>query len=175
MGRISKKSELSKKIKMPKKITNKAKGNSKCFEGQKVNKKKRDKVKDPNHVHESKGQSEAIRYLKEWYAHHIGESEEWKFAKVQQIWLLTHAYDPKRICKDNFKLLLKYMKSIQGRAKISVLEDAQKKVSLQEQRSTKLTEAESEEEGKSEKKIGEDLEHSKLDEISVKRARKIIK
>ena len=114
-----------------------------------------------------------IRYLKEWYAHHTGESEEWKFAKVQQIWLLTHAYDPKRICKDNFKLLLKYMKSIQGRAKISVLEDAQKKVSLQEQRSTKLTEAE--EEGKSEKKIGEDLEHSKLDEISVKRARKIIK
>ena len=162
-----------KKIKMPKKITNKAKGNSKSFEGQKVNKKKRDKVKDPNHVHESKGQSKAIRYLKEWYAHHTGESEEWKFAKVQQIWLLTHAYDPKRICKDNFKLLLKYMKSIQGRAKISVLEDAQKKVSLQEQRNTKLTEAE--EEGKSEKKIGEDLEHSKLDEISVKRARKIIK
>ena len=164
---------IVKKIKMPKKITNKAKGNSKSFEGQKVNKKKRDKVKDPNHVHESKGQSKAIRYLKEWYAHHTGESEEWKFAKVQQIWLLTHAYDPKRICKDNFKLLLKYMKSIQGRAKISVLEDAQKKVSLQEQRSTKLTEAE--EEGKSEKKIVEDLEHSKLDEISVKRARKIIK
>merc|ERR1711953_1603785 len=164
-----------KKIKMSKKITNKAKGNSQSFEGQKVNKKKRDKVKDPNHVHESKGQSKAIRYLKEWYAHHTGESEEWKFAKVQQIWLLTHAYDPKRICKDNFKLLLKYMKSIQGRAKISVLEDAQKKVSLQEQRNTKLTEAESEQEGKSEKKIGEDLEHSKLDEISVKRARKIIK
>lgn len=69
---------------MPKKT--KAKGNTKnkSVKGQKVNKNKRDKSKkDPNHVHESKGQSKAIRYLKDWHAHHTGESEEWKFEKCE--------------------------------------------------------------------------------------------
>merc|ERR1711860_206118 len=165
--------------KMPKKT--KAKGNTKTksVKGQKVNKNKRDKSKkDPNHVHESKGQSKAIRYLKDWHAHHTGESEEWKFEKCRQIWLLQNAYDSKKICKEDFKVLLKYMKSIQGRAKIGVLEDAQKKVSLHEERRKELTEEVEEEqaEGKSEKKIAEELDHSQLDEdISVKRARKIIK
>lgn len=91
---------------------------------------------------------------------------------------MQNAYDSKKICKEDFKVLLKYMKSIQGRAKIGVLEDAQKKVSLHEERRKELTgEVEEEQaEGKSEKKIAEELDHSQLDEdISVKRARKIIK
>jgi len=163
---------------MPKKTQAKGNTKNKSVKGQKVNKNKRDKSKkDPNHVHESKGQSKAIRYLKDWHAHHTGESEEWKFEKCRQIWLLQNAYDSKKICKEDFKVLLKYMKSIQGRAKIGVLEDAQKKVSLHEERRKELTEeVEEQAEGKSEKKIAEDLDHSQLDEdISVKRARKIIK
>ena len=118
--------------------------------------KKREKKKDPNHVHESKGQSKALRYLKCWYEHHTGESVEWKFEKCRQIWLLQNAYDSKKIGKDDFKILLKYMKSIQGRMRERVLEEAQTKVSVQE-------------DGKNDEKS------DPLDELTVKRAKKIVK
>ena len=132
--------------------------------------KKRDKAKkDPNHVHESKGQSKALRYLKAWYAHQNGESEEWKFEKCRQIWLLQNCYDDKKVGKDEFKILLKYMKSIQGRMREGALNDAKKKKELKENW-TKLIE-----EGKSEDKIREELGQEKLDEIVAKRASKIVK
>ena len=132
--------------------------------------KKRDKAKkDPNHVHESKGQSKALRYLKAWYAHQNGESEEWKFEKCRQIWLLQNCYDDKKVGKDDFKILLKYMKSIQGRMRDGALNDAKKKQELKENW-TKLTE-----EGKSEDKIRDELGQEKLDETVAKRASKIVK
>ena len=74
-------------------------------------KKREKKLKNPNHVHESAAQSKALRYLKLWHTN----KEEWKFEKCRQIWLLQNCYNSTKIPKDDFKLLLKYMKTIQGK------------------------------------------------------------
>ena len=104
-------------LKMATKKRSKKKGTLMPPNDQNVTGKKRDKkLKDPNHVHESKGQSKALRYLKLWYADKKGKSEEpWKFEKCRQIWLLQNCYDKTKVSKDDFKLLLKYMATIKGR------------------------------------------------------------
>ena len=68
----------------------------------KVNK----RVKNPNHVHESKGQSKALRYLKLWYANKKDSEQQWKFEKCRQIWLLQNCYDGTKVPKADFKILL---------------------------------------------------------------------
>ena len=136
----------------------------------KVSKKRDKSKKDPNHVHESKGQSKALRYLKAWYAYNNGEEgAEWKFEKCRQIWLLQNCYDHQKVSKEDFKILLKYMKSIKGQMRDGALTDAKKKQELNE-KWTKLTE-----EGKSEDNIRVELGQEKLDGIVAKRASKILK
>jgi WKF domain len=55
--------------------------------------KKRDKkLKKVDHVHETKGQGRALRYLDGWNEMQNGKAG-WKFEKCRQIWLLDHAYD----------------------------------------------------------------------------------
>ena len=80
-----------------------------------VTKKKEKRVKDPNHVHESKGQGKALKYLKLWYDDKKGKADQpWKFEKCRQIWLLQNCYNKERIPADDFKLFLKYAASIKG-------------------------------------------------------------
>ena len=67
------------------------------------------------HVHETKGQNKALRYLKAWDESQNGTPSGWKFEKCRQIWLLQNAYDSKKISDENFDTLLKYMCSIKGR------------------------------------------------------------
>ncbi|KAI9031548.1 hypothetical protein CLU79DRAFT_729064 [Phycomyces nitens] len=50
----------------------------------------------------------------------------WKFRKVQQIWLLQHIYDTDQINDDDFKLLVEYIKDLQGMARKNLLVEAQK-------------------------------------------------
>ena len=87
--------------------------------------KKRDKkLKNPDHVHESKGQSKALRYLKLWYANKKCKEDEsvepWKFEKCRQIWLLQNAYTSK-VPPEDFKILVKYMATINGRMRDSAI------------------------------------------------------
>ena len=82
--------------------------------------KKRDKkLKKPDHVHESKGQSKALRYLKLWYSNKKCKEDQslepWKFEKCRQIWLLQNCYSSVRVPPEDFKILLKYMSTINGR------------------------------------------------------------
>ena len=82
--------------------------------------KKRDKkLKNPDHVHESKGQSKALRYLKLWYSNKKSKDDQtvepWKFEKCRQIWLLQNCYSSLRVPPEDFKILLKYMSTINGR------------------------------------------------------------
>lgn len=46
-----------------------------------------------------------------------GSVQEWKFNKATQAWLIRHAYDPARVPKVTFQLLLRYLKGLQGVAR----------------------------------------------------------
>ena len=88
--------------------------------------KKRDKkLKNPDHVHESKGQSKALRYLKLWYANKKCKGDEsvepWKFEKCRQIWLLQNCYSVSKVPAEDFKILVKYMATINGRMRDSAI------------------------------------------------------
>jgi len=132
-------------------------------------KKKEKKIKDPSHNHESPGQNRALRYLKLWYANKKGEAENWKFEKNRQTWLLQNCYCSKKVPKEDFSTLLKYMKSIQGRIKESTLQEAKDKLEF----TTKWESLASE--GKLDVDIAVELKKPKLDQVTVKRAKKIVK
>ena len=70
-------------------------------------------------MHESKGQSKALRYLKLWYSNKKCKEDQslepWKFEKCRQIWLLQNCYSSVRVPPEDFKILLKYMSTINGR------------------------------------------------------------
>jgi hypothetical protein len=84
-------------------------------EGEEPKKKKVKKVKKLDHVHETKGQGRALRYLDAWQLAQNGDgSSGWKFEKCRQIWLLAHVYDSDRIPDSKFDTMLKYMESIKG-------------------------------------------------------------
>ena len=67
----------------------------------------------------SKGQSKALRYLKLWYSNKKCKEDQslepWKFEKCRQIWLLQNCYSSIRVPSEDFKILLKYMSTINGR------------------------------------------------------------
>lgn len=67
------------------------------------------------HVHETKGQNKALRYLKDWDLSQSSSDGVWKFEKCRQIWLLQNVYNAQRIPDDHFDILLKYICSIKGR------------------------------------------------------------
>ena len=92
---------------------------TKANEQTKSSKKRDKKLKNPDHVHETKGQSKALRYLKIWYTNQKAQEDEivepWKFEKCRQIWLLQNCYDGVRVPPSDFKILLKYIATINGR------------------------------------------------------------
>ena len=77
----------------------------------KQKKNKKEVIKDPE---------EASAYLKSWQA-----KDGWKFNKNTQSWLLRHMYQPEKVSKSTFTILLDYMKGLQGKdVKRRVLEEA---------------------------------------------------
>ena len=71
-------------------------------------------VKKADHIHETKGQNRALKYLDSWDAFQSGDNPDWKFQKVPQIWLLANVYNSDKVPDKKFDLLLKYMDSIKG-------------------------------------------------------------
>jgi len=133
-------------------------------------KKKSKKVKNPSHVHETNAQNRSILYLKLWDDDKNGVSNtKWKFEKCRQIWLLSNCFDNKKIPKKEFKLLIEYMKTIQGRMLEASIKDAQEKVELSEKWDRMVSE------GKLESDIALELKKPKLDAITIFRAKKIVK
>ncbi|CAE8594672.1 unnamed protein product, partial [Polarella glacialis] len=60
----------------------------------------------------------AAEYLTQWLAKQDGNSDSgWHFNKATQAWLIRHAYEPDRVAKDIFKLLLRYLEGLQGIAR----------------------------------------------------------
>ena len=66
---------------------------------------KEQKIKDPGDVQS---------YLESWKQSQSGESSNWKFNKNTQSWLIRHAYDPSRVPKNSFNLLLEYLMGLKG-------------------------------------------------------------
>ncbi|KAF7721074.1 hypothetical protein EC973_005492 [Apophysomyces ossiformis] len=55
----------------------------------------------------------------------VSDRTAWKFRKAQQIWLLQHIYDQDKIKESDFKILLEYLKDMQGSAREKTLKEAQ--------------------------------------------------
>lgn len=87
---------------------------------------------EQNHIHETKGQGKAIRYLDEWQLQHDGKDSLWKFEKCRQIWLIQNAYDETKVPDSKFDSLLQYMASIKGSMREMAKESARKKLELGE-------------------------------------------
>lgn len=77
----------------------------------KKKRKKQHHVKDPN---------EAASYLSAW-KHARGA---WKFNKNTQSWLLRHQYQPEKVSKGTFSILLEYMQGLQGQTRTRTFADA---------------------------------------------------
>ena len=112
------KKRRSKKVQKNKQVTNSPPENNPASPT-KSSKKRDKKLQKPDHVHESKGQSKALRYLKLWYSNKKCKEDQslepWKFEKCRQIWLLQNCYSSVRVPPEDFKILLKYMSTINGR------------------------------------------------------------
>jgi len=166
------KKRRSKKVQKNKQVTNSPPENNPASPT-KSSKKRDKKLQKPDHVHESKGQSKALRYLKLWYSNKKCKEDQslepWKFEKCRQIWLLQNCYSSVRVPPEDFKILLKYMSTINGRMRDGAIDDANKKVELTQKWSSLL------EAGKNEGEIEKELGQPKLDDVTAKRAKKIIK
>jgi len=75
-------------------------------------------------VHESKGMSKALLYLKTWEE----DRESWKFEKCRQIWLLHNAYNDSKVSDILFPSLLSYMSSVKGGMREGVMDRAKEMV-----------------------------------------------
>merc|ERR1712166_1303693 len=167
------KKRRSKKVQKAKEVTNSSPENNPASSPTKSSKKRDKKLKKPDHVHESKGQSKALRYLKLWYSNKKCKEDQilepWKFEKCRQIWLLQNCYSSVRVPQEDFKILLKYMSTINGRMRDGAIDDANQKVELTQKWSSLL------EAGKNEAEVQKELGQPKLDDVTAKRAKKIIK
>lgn len=84
----------------------------------KASKKKRQKRHQRMVELNSKEPEEAKAYLEAWLSKNEGNADAtWKFNKATQAWLLRHIYDPVRVEKDAFRLLLTYIDGLQGAAR----------------------------------------------------------
>merc|ERR1712106_214255 len=75
-------------------------------------------------VHETKGMSKALAYLKTWDE----DRDNWKFEKCRQIWLLHNMYDSSKVADKLFPSLLRYIGSIRGAMRHQTLQAAQQKL-----------------------------------------------
>jgi len=59
------------------------------------------------------GPHPALEYLQCWRH----DRDSWKFAKNRQSYLLKHAFDAKKVPKEYFSILVKYVEGISGQAR----------------------------------------------------------
>jgi hypothetical protein len=64
--------------------------------------------------------TEALNYLVVWKQ----SKDTWKFQKSKQIWLLKNMYSVDAIPSKHFKIMKKYVKSLQGQVRERILEEA---------------------------------------------------
>lgn len=83
----------------------------------KPRRKKSQHAKDPN---------EAAAYLSAWKHRDAGGA--WKFNKNTQSWLLRHQYQPEKVSKGTFGILLEYMEGLQGNTHARMIADATRRV-----------------------------------------------
>lgn len=88
----------------------------------------------------------AASYLKAWDERGKAKPSDggWKFNKATQAWLLRHAYDPARVAKSTFLLLLRYLEGLQGAARERTCAEAGAIVESRGARSTTAPEEEKE-------------------------------
>ncbi|CAK0903423.1 unnamed protein product [Prorocentrum cordatum] len=85
--------------------------------------KKRKKAAEESRPRKDPDDAEA--YLKAWAASRDGSGGAgWRFNKATQAWLLRHAYDPERVSKGGFQLLLPYLEGLRGAARERARSDA---------------------------------------------------
>ena len=64
-----------------------------------------------------KARIHALNYLVMWnQKDKLTGEEKWKFNKTRQVWLLKHMYMLERVPSKHFKLLLKYIATIESTA-----------------------------------------------------------
>jgi len=67
---------------------------------------------------------EAAGYLSNWK----GFREQWKFNKNTQSWLIRHMYEPDKVAKSTFAILLEYLQGLQGSgAKDRIVQEANRR------------------------------------------------
>jgi len=140
----------------------------------KPKRKKSKHVKDPN---------EAAAYLSAWKHRDAGSA--WKFNKNTQSWLLRHQYEPDKVSKGTFGILLEYMEGLQGQTRTRTIADAKKRAlrykEYEKSNETKETEDTKEEEEVSKESVEDEDDEARwkgLDDHQkrkeYKRARKVL-
>jgi len=76
--------------------------------------------------HETKGQIEALSYLKLWKS----ARNSWKFNTNRQSWLVKNALLEKRICDSDFDVLLEYFKGLKGNIRELAKTNAKKRLEV---------------------------------------------
>jgi len=127
--------------------------------------KKSKKGKESESVHESKGMSKALRYLKSWDE----DRTNWKFEKCRQIWLLHNAYDNSKVPDSVFPSLLRYISSIKGAMRQQAVDTAKQKTEIP----AEIENREPAEELEPEEEIAHQSAESESD-IGLRRAKEII-
>jgi len=141
---------------------------SKKLVNTKLSKRKRKKIASnspevDDSVHETKGMSKALKYLKTWSE----DRDSWKFEKCRQIWLLHNAYDELKVSDKLFPSLLCYIQSVKGAMRDKTLTTAQEKLEKSEKWEKLLSEDQTEAEIV--KELG-----TKLSEAELKRSKQIV-
>ncbi|XP_050420448.1 uncharacterized protein C7orf50 [Adelges cooleyi] len=65
-------------------------------------------------------QERAIEYLLQWK----NDRSNWKFKKIFQLWLIKNIYNPIKINKEDFDILVEYLQTIKGKSHEMILENA---------------------------------------------------
>ncbi|XP_069463104.1 protein cholesin [Ambystoma mexicanum] len=63
----------------------------------------------------------ALQYLTSWSQ----KAEGWKFQKTRQTWLLLHMYDPQKVPRNHFTVLLDYLEGLRGSARDLTMQKAE--------------------------------------------------
>ncbi|XP_026805787.1 uncharacterized protein C7orf50 homolog [Rhopalosiphum maidis] len=70
-------------------------------------------------------QERAVEYLMQWK----NDRSNWKFKKIYQLWLIKNTYDPLKVSKEHFDVLVEYLQTIEGKSRSIILQSANTVVS----------------------------------------------
>ncbi|CAI6361790.1 unnamed protein product [Macrosiphum euphorbiae] len=70
-------------------------------------------------------QERALEYLMQWK----NDRTNWRFKKIYQLWLIHFTYDPLKVSKEHFDILVEYLQTIKGQIRSIILQDANKVIS----------------------------------------------